>query len=53
MTQEFVVLIPSLVILSARLCENSTGALRLSSGRTDKYLIPIALIPFVVSLVEP
>jgi len=41
------------VILSSRLCENYLGALRRSSGRTDKYSIAHETSPFVVSLVEP
>ena len=36
-----------------RLCENSLGALRRRSGRTDKYSISNETTPFVVSLVEP
>jgi hypothetical protein len=36
-----------------RLCENSIGALRPGSGRTDKYFISNDTTPFVVSLVEP
>jgi len=36
-----------------RLCENSIGTLRLSSGRTDTYSDSNEVIPFVVSAVEP
>jgi hypothetical protein len=41
------------VIPNARLCENSIGTLRLSSGRADKYLDSNEAISFVVSAVEP
>jgi hypothetical protein len=40
-------------LAAAGLCENTSGALRLSSGRTDKYLISEFSLPFVVSQVEP
>src|SRR6185436_8959173 len=38
------------VILSSRLCENSLGALRRCSGRTDKYSIFNETTAFVVRL---
>ena len=40
-------------ILSDRLCENSIGALRQSSGRTVKYLISVRLASARGERVEP